>query len=557
MEHMTPLKDIEEALVSHARTYVAQQRQMMEDLRPFKDELEEAVQVASRLQSDREYMGNPVDAFKLMKRLASDWDDLNAYMEQQEPIATILEQENVQWESVSGGDEDTPQWLDSYDNHKPPVSRWGYDVGVAGVNFDRNWTHMYENYAPTAKDVHGSLVAFLRLQDIYFIEARHFADGDVPMIKPSKLQLSAADCMAIAKVALENKRYVRMKEWSLEALRLIEDPSQSYRHGNTSRAAVYEYLAYVYFLDNDAVNALKYTQLLLEASPDSAVAQRNIQYYEWYANKGLPMPNVETTYMNQARALIVHGQQQAYVQACVNKKTKLKGVLDESKIRCFYKRDHPLLVLKPLKVSQMHDNPPVLVFHDFISNNTAEKLKKMAIPRMKVSRIVHMVTGDLSEAFYRVSKNMFLLPDVPSDMVVNDALHPLFEAATGLSMKYAETLQLNNYGLGGQYETHHDYGEPGTLLDKDAHGNRLATLLFYLSQVEYGGHTVFPHMGLSLSPQKGDAVFWYNLHRNGSGIVRTWHASCPVLSGSKWVANKWIRMAGNEFKYRCSRNRFE
>ena len=37
---------------------------------------------------------------------------------------------------------------------------------------------------------------------------------------------------------------------------------------------------------------------------------------------------------------------------------------------------------------------------------------------------------------------------------------------------------------------------------------------------------------------QGDAVFWYNLKRNGDGDTNTLHAACPVLVGQKW---------GNEF----------
>lgn len=29
------------------------------------------------------------------------------------------------------------------------------------------------------------------------------------------------------------------------------------------------------------------------------------------------------------------------------------------------------------------------------------------------------------------------------------------------------------------------------------------------------------------------------------------HAACPVIVGSKWVANKWIHEAGNEFTRPC------
>ena len=45
---------------------------------------------------------------------------------------------------------------------------------------------------------------------------------------------------------------------------------------------------------------------------------------------------------------------------------------------------------------------------------------------------------------------------------------------------------------------------------------------------------MFPDLGRTFWPKKGTAVFWYNLYKNGEGDVRTRHAACPVLAGTKW-----------------------
>ncbi len=34
----------------------------------------------------------------------------------------------------------------------------------------------------------------------------------------------------------------------------------------------------------------------------------------------------------------------------------------------------------------------------------------------------------------------------------------------------------------------------------------------------------------------------------------TIHAACPVLVGSKWVANKWFHDVGQEFRKPCGLN---
>lgn len=55
-----------------------------------------------------------------------------------------------------------------------------------------------------------------------------------------------------------------------------------------------------------------------------------------------------------------------------------------------------------------------------------------------------------------------------------------------------------------------------------------------MSDVEAGGATVFPYIDVAVLPLKGIALFWYNLYESGESDIRSRHASCPVLIGSKW-----------------------
>jgi prolyl 4-hydroxylase len=57
---------------------------------------------------------------------------------------------------------------------------------------------------------------------------------------------------------------------------------------------------------------------------------------------------------------------------------------------------------------------------------------------------------------------------------------------TGLTMESAERLQVQNYGIGGHYIPHWDHQIkriPGYSVKKIHEGNRIATMLFYVSEL--------------------------------------------------------------------------
>ena len=86
---------------------------------------------------------------------------------------------------------------------------------------------------------------------------------------------------------------------------------------------------------------------------------------------------------------------------------------------------------------------------------------------------------------------------------------------------------------------------------KNYGGPRLTTFMVYLSQVESGGHTVFPTIDLYVKPKAGDALFWFNLNSSGDYDTRNIHLGCPVMYGNKWIANKWVKWLDQMWNYPC------
>ena len=79
--------------------------------------------------------------------------------------------------------------------------------------------------------------------------------------------------------------------------------------------------------------------------------------------------------------------------------------------------------------------------------------------------------------------------------------------------------------------------------------------MIYLSNVEAGGHTIFPQAGIYVKPKAGDALFWFNRGPKSNIDTRIFHMGCPVLYGNKWIANKWIKILAQFKNYPCWKNK--
>ncbi|XP_075750763.1 prolyl 4-hydroxylase subunit alpha-2-like [Rhipicephalus microplus] len=219
----------------------------------------------------------------------------------------------------------------------------------------------------------------------------------------------------------------------------------------------------------------------------------------------------------------------------------------------------PHLILQPLKLEILSLKPRVVVISDFLSTSEVNYLRSTARKGLVRAGIYspEQVLGVPS--WKRIGKVSWLW-DSDSDRL--QRLSRRISITTGLSLESAEAYQVANYGLGGHYTPHmdaHNFEKVADHVDI-ADGNRLATMLVYLSNVAAGGATAFVNLGIAVKPRVGDALFWYDVephdgsefpeqmsfwHQKRRADTLTTHVGCPVLWGSKWIVTKWIHERNN------------
>ena len=108
---------------------------------------------------------------------------------------------------------------------------------------------------------------------------------------------------------------------------------------------------------------------------------------------------------------------------------------------------------------------------------------------------------------------------------------------------HADGVNILRYEAGGYYRLHHDYiphaQEPRSW---SSCGPRQLSFMLYLTDVDGGGATRFPRLGLEVAPRAGRALLWANVHaaRPLARDVRTAHEARLVTAGTKWVATTWL-----------------
>ncbi|GMT24855.1 hypothetical protein PFISCL1PPCAC_16152, partial [Pristionchus fissidentatus] len=495
---MTKMLGSEADVASEIDRYIASEQSRLERLKKFAAEY--STRNAEAADVGPEFVTNPINAYLLIKRLTSEWGEVEKIMKQNEAPLFI---QNITQRRIEN-----------------------------------------EIKFPKEEDLSGAATALLRLQDTYKLDTHDLANGKILGDKVGE-PMNAHDCFEVGRSAYNNKDYYHTLMWMQEAIIKLEQEEPA----SVEEAEILEYLAYSLYQQGNVLRALSLTKRLVEISPNHPRAKGNVKWYEDMLD-GKEGEGEIPEVVNKRTDNDGIPERDAYEALCRGE-TEPADPAELKTLYCYLKCDRPFLKLAPIKVEILRHDPLAVLFKDIISEHEIAIVKDLATPRLRRATVQNSVTGELETASYRISKSAWLKEE---EHPVIARINKRIDMMTNLEQSTSEELQVANYGLGGHYDPHYDFARRSReeiRLQYGDTGNRMATVLFYMSQPERGGATVFNTLGTAVFPTKLDALFWYNLKRSGEGDLRTRHAACPVLLGVKWVSNKWIHEKGQEFRRPC------
>jgi prolyl 4-hydroxylase len=185
-------------------------------------------------------------------------------------------------------------------------------------------------------------------------------------------------------------------------------------------------------------------------------------------------------------------------------------------------------------------SPQIVVIKNFLADSECSSFIEMSRTSLNHSTVINKDIGSDDVIQNRTSKTSFL-HDVSSPTLKMIAAR--IAELTNWPAERSELFQVQQYGIGGEYRSHHDFFPSGSGSVKaiGSKGQRLATLIMYLNNCEEGGETGFSDLGIRVAARKGNAVFFSYPNLGDGHDPRCLHAGLPVLAGEKWIATKWLR----------------
>lgn len=178
----------------------------------------------------------------------------------------------------------------------------------------------------------------------------------------------------------------------------------------------------------------------------------------------------------------------------------------------------------------LHEEPLIVKFNNVLSDAECQALIECATSRLERSKLAKKEVSQI-----RTSSGMFF--DENESPLITE-IEKRIASLMHLPMGHAEGLQVLHYEPGQEFKAHLDFfGQNHPSINN----NRISTMIIYLNDVEEGGATTFPNLGIVNIPTKGSAVYFEYFYNDGKINELTLHSGEPVISGEKWVATQWMR----------------
>ncbi|XP_017856623.1 PREDICTED: prolyl 4-hydroxylase subunit alpha-2 [Drosophila arizonae] len=370
----------------------------------------------------------------------------------------------------------------------------------------------------TEEDLAKATQGLLRQQQLQGLSERDVARG---LLGPKQYNasLSTPDCLTLAQHLLKKGEDEQANKWLELALELYE--------GTPER--VYELLS----IDSETILR---DMVDIHASRENWLRVRAVllQMLELAQDKQHILNLLRSVDFHLTNFEICRGQRQLPVS---------------DSLRCRYNAEgSPFLRLAPLKLEQLSIDPYVALCHNAIHDNELEYIIEQSRPYLKRALVdqgvVHEKRVTMDAAFDLNASTQ------------GRTLRQRLEDMSGFDLSNSDQLAVLNYGIGGHYSMHFDCWSSRDNAAYEAYirSNRIATILLYLNEVQLGGITSFPALGLGVQPIKGSALIWHNMNHEIECDYRTLHAACPTLLGNRWVATQWVDVDGQWRRKRCTRS---
>ena len=195
----------------------------------------------------------------------------------------------------------------------------------------------------------------------------------------------------------------------------------------------------------------------------------------------------------------------------------------------------------------LHEDPQVLVKENFVSKEDCKHFINVCKDKLKDALVSNSQKGFVSAG--RSGKNCWLQHDHDA---ITKKVADRISKVVGIPLSHAEIFQVIYYDETQEYRQHydgwlHNNSEKSNRCMKYG-GQRMATALCYLNDVEEGGCTGFPRLNIEVEPEEGKLLIFHNVIKDsGKETGRSErhplseHAGRPVIKGEKWAFNLWFR----------------